>query len=197
MLPDLRSFKRDLQTYHLELIAVLARKDGMLGVIRRHIIHEGDGTKMVRADGSEEDNETDCVSAEMVIDLDAVPGMTADERYGHIAKMAEDMASSMTRTMYERLGENLDRAGQSISAQGRGFSPELLLEMFEKMEMDFDEHGNVKNIYMTAAPSQSAQITAALKRLETEPELRAKHDALMERKRGNWRDREASRKLVG
>jgi asparagine synthetase B (glutamine-hydrolysing) len=46
-------------------------------------------------------------------------------------------------------------------------------------------------------PAQEEDVKAMIRRLETEPELKKRYDAIMMKKREEWRAREADRKLVG
>lgn len=198
MLPDLRSVKFDLQLVHMDMISKLSRKlTGILSVIPRHVINEGGSMRTLRADGSEEESSMNSVQAELVIDINSVPTMTPDQRYSHLEKLASDMAQGMSRRLYESLGDSLDKAGQTVSADGKGFSPELILQLLEKMELDFDGNGEIKNLCITLAPSQREQFITAQRLLQTDPVLRAKHEKLIAKKKESWRDREASRKLVG
>lgn len=83
-------------------------------------------------------------------------------------------------------------AGTTVNARGRPFSHELLMEVLENLEIDFDENGEPKMPTMVVHPDMVPE----LRRLPpaTEEQMKA-HAELIERKRQQHNDRKRSRKL--
>jgi len=198
MLPDLPKLKTELDQRLTSYVS--KRAHGMLGIfqdIGRHIIHEGSKTKIIRATGDEETNEMFHASSEVRIDVREVPSMTVESRRELLDSLAEDMARQMSGHMFHSLDETLEKYGQTVDNEGKPFSPETIFEVLEKIAMDFDEEGNQKSLSLAIHPEKQQKVIDVLKAIECDEVLRAKHEALIDRKRKEWRDREAARKLVG
>ena len=68
--------------------------------------------------------------------------------------------------------------------------------MWESMDFSFDEAGNWQRPIMVINPIQVPRVKKELLRLESEPCLIRRFDELLAKKKRDWDDREASRKLV-
>jgi len=198
MLPDLRKVKRELHKVHLKTISALAQKQlGAFSDIPRHIIHEGDGMVTLRADGTAEESGMSTVSAESSIDVRKVATLTPAERYDVLADLARRMAEGMSKKLYGDLDRTLEAAGQVINGKGKGFTPELFLELLEKIEMDFDDAGQIKNMRLVMHPESRQDFERVQSKLDTDPVLQQRYNEIMQRKREAYRAREAARELVG
>jgi hypothetical protein len=196
MLPDLPIIKAELQ---MVLTRYLRTKvDHRLGVFRdvpKHIVHEGKSMRIRRADGSIEDSGLKTASAEISIKQSDVPALTPRERILQLDRMAEEMAQQMSKLLFGSLEATLDRAGQAVHLNGKPFNAEAILSTLEKMEIDFDQNGTHQPI--TIVGNNPDLVRRALEQLESHPPLKTRYDELMNKKRAEWGDREANRKLVG
>lgn len=198
MLPDLRKVKRELHKVHLKMISALAQKQlGAFSDIPMHIIHEGDGMATLRADGTAEESGMSTVSAESSLDVGKVATLTSAERYDVLADLARRMVEGMSRQLYGDLDRTLEAAGQVVNGKGKGVTPELLLELLEKIEMDFDDAGQMKNMRLVMPPESRQDFARAQGQLDTDPILQQRYNDIMQRKREAYHAREAARKLVG
>lgn len=198
MLPDLPLLKKELQDVLRNYLDM--RVHSRLGVFAeapRHIIHEGSSMRIIRADGSVEDSEMQPASAEMTIDLNEIPSIQIGERIQKIDLMAEKMAEQMSKHMFKSLDATLDRAGQVTDQKGRPFDAESILEALDSIHIEFDESGHHSPLTLVTHPDMGGQVSRAFESLELDPSLRARYEALMQRKRAEYRDREIARKLVG
>lgn len=59
-----------------------------------------------------------------------------------IYEFAGGFLSDMTKTMFATLSQVTDFTGNVIDGKGKGLSHEMLLEMLEKIHIDFDQEGN-------------------------------------------------------
>jgi hypothetical protein len=98
--------------------------------------------------------------------------------------------------MHDSLGKTLDDHGQTINIKGQ-LGPESVLKMFEKIRMMFDDAGNPIGLSVVLAPEMAEQWASVQKQIDGDPALQQRFNDLFDRKRGEWRDREAARKLVG
>ncbi|WP_223618950.1 hypothetical protein [Lysobacter sp. ESA13C] len=197
MLPDLKSIKLKLRNFHIDYVQRTAYSAmGMFSEIPRHQVHEGDAMRTIRADGTVEDSEVMHASAQTEIELSAIATMTADQRLGELDNLAHQMANSMSLGLYSSLDQALDAAGQTVSARGRP-GVEVVFEMLQKMQMEFDDNGSVKNLIIGGGAEGVRAIRLALEQIKSTPELHDRYTKFMAEKMEAWRAREASRELVG
>jgi hypothetical protein len=100
------------------------------------------------------------------------------------------------RPVFEGLDKTLEAAGQVDDAKGAKIAPELILRMLERIEMEFDDAGQ-NHLTVVIHPDKMPAFAAASRELDEDPVMRERHRELIERKREEWRVREASRRLVG
>jgi hypothetical protein len=196
MLPDLPTVKQNVMAAIANFLSMRIRQRlGIFGEIPHQRLHEGDRMRIIRADGSVEESAPHRSSAEDSIPTEEVPLLTPEERLRRIEILAENMARQMRQHMHDSICKTLDDHGQSVDLRGQPFGPEALLEVFAKIQMEFDETGNPDGLCMT--PDMTEQWDRLQQQIESDTCLQRRFDELLERKRGEWRDREAARKLVG
>jgi Ni,Fe-hydrogenase maturation factor len=108
-----------------------------------------------------------------------------------IDRMGREEAQALVGFMVENLRKVTDATGNVVDAGGRPLSHQVILEMFEKIELTFDDEGR---------PQQSLWVHPdTAKRLAElppmTPEQQRAWDELMERKREEWRARKRHRRL--
>jgi hypothetical protein len=106
------------------------------------------------------------------------------------------MAREMSKNIYAEIARVTNQVGNSLNAQGQPLSKELFLQMFEKVDMDFDENGNWNPPAIIMAPELWEAKKDEMKSWENDPDFQSKHSAIIARKKEEWRDRENRRKLV-
>lgn len=198
MLPDFPKVKARLETM-LEYEMELARLShmGVFADVPTSVIVEGDNTVIIREDGSVGKVELKEARVEQEIKFAEVEEMTHERVLDKINDAAKEMAEQMVRSAYEELNRITDETGNVISANGKPFSIEMLFEMLEKMDLDFDEAGNPSGAMFVASPKLFPLIIKAISQAEADPETAKRDQALMDQKREEWRVRENNRKLVG
>lgn len=153
VLPDLPELKADLQsvltTYLREQVR---RRMPGLNEAPQHLIHEGMTLRVVRADGTVEDSELKSASSEFNIEAAAAGMMTAEERMSKLDALAEDMARQTSQHAFASLNQTLEQAGQVVERAGQPLDADGILQMLDKMQMDFDEHGQPRNISVIVGP---------------------------------------------
>lgn len=198
MLPDCPALKAEIQTVLIRYLRIqVHRRLGVFSDVPRQIVHEGESLRTSRADGTTEDSEMKAASAEMMMKYSDVPSSTPRERIAKLNKMADEMASQMAEHLFGSLNKTLERAGRSVDHKGKPFDAETILAALESIELEFDSSGHHSPLTMVISPAMSERVHAAFEQLEKDPNLRARHQTLIERKFSDWRDREAARKLVG
>lgn len=198
MLPDLPSFKEDLQSVFTRFVQFKAYKYmGAFSEAPQHTIHEGSLMRVYRADGTTEDSGMQQASAEMTLKSEEIPNMTVAKRVAMLDEMAKSMAAQMSTIFYNSLNDSLDKAGQVVDGKGKPFGVETIFEVLEKLHVDFDSNGNPKELTMSVPPALTPKIRQMIEDEKNDPSIHQRHEEIMDRKRTEWRDREATRKLVG
>jgi hypothetical protein len=198
MLPDLPAIKDELLLLQLRYLRhqVHRRMPG-INEAPQHTVHEGERTRIVRADASVEESEMKTAAAEMSIGETEASAMTTQERKAILDSIADDMARQISEHAFASINDTLEKAGQVVDNGGRKLDAEAMLVMLEKMQFDFDDNGQLKNLSIVVGPEMRERANAEFARLFTDPVLSVRYAALMQSKWADYRDREASRKLVG
>ncbi|PKO65768.1 MAG: hypothetical protein CVU22_18310 [Betaproteobacteria bacterium HGW-Betaproteobacteria-16] len=168
-----------------------------IGEAPQHVIHEGERTRIIRSDGSTEDSELKEASAEFVVRFDEAAEMSPQARAAKLDEIAESMARQISQHAFASINATLEAKGQVFDNAGRPLDAEAILATLEKLQMDFDQRGKPNGLSIVVGPEIAERTRREYQRLMTEPALRRKFEALIQRKRMDWRDREAARKLVG
>ena len=106
--------------------------------------------------------------------------------------VTEEMAGKLKKSAYEQIEKSADEVGNVVDADGKPFSIDLLWELLEKIDIDFDEAGNPTLVMVSGT-----KLAPSINKVIADPENSRRYHALMERKKEEWRVRESNRKLVG
>ncbi|MCE5249816.1 hypothetical protein LLG96_06300 [bacterium] len=198
MLPDLPNLKKDLRKIFNQYIdnQVNARI-GVFKITPRKIIHEGNLFRMIRADGTIEDSSIIESTSEISLPYDEIPHLTHQDIITKMNTIADTLANKISGNLLRTLNDSIEAAGQSINYEGKPFDVEALFAVLEKIQINFDETGKHHQLTMIINPQHSDKVKLVMKEIETNPEIQKRYNELMERKRMEWRDREAHRELVG
>ena len=101
------------------------------------------------------------------------------------------MAEKQAKLSYEVIRKTAEEVGNVTNSSEGSFSIGSLLKALEKMHIDFDEEGQPIGLTFVANPN--SPIDKAFLQAADDP----RYQALMERKREEWRVRENNRALVG
>jgi hypothetical protein len=75
---------------------------------------------------------------------------------------------------------------------------EGVFKSLERILLDFDDQGKpIMPTMLSGSQELAAELSEALHQIETTPDLRRRFEAVIDRKREEWRARESSRNLVG
>jgi Ser/Thr protein kinase RdoA (MazF antagonist) len=197
MLPDWPDPKEEILHAFMRHTAERVRQRSIAGMVVAVPVHEGYGHFIERADGTTEERLFERTGAELAIPADAITSESLADMLGRMQPVIESLASATSQTMLNVMEEGIRAVGNEIEAGGRPISAELVLEALERVQMDFNQEGRPQWPTIMIHPSQEARLTAELARIDADPELRQRGEALLVRKREEWRDREASRILAG
>jgi hypothetical protein len=173
-----------------------ARELSPFGMVQTRYHHEGRGMKVKRADQSESDSKMVQLSTQMEIKFAEIENLTLEAAIQKYDEVILDIVRKQADFVRERLGSEIP-ASQTLDAKGRKFDAQMVLELLEKMQVEFYPDGTPQELYLDGPLFTSDRMAAVQKELEDSPELQKKYEELIARKREEWRAREADRKLVG
>lgn len=196
MLPDFpetkRLFSRFFRTYMRQKI----REVSPYGAIQTRYYHEGRAMKITRADQSESNSGMEQLSAHLEIKLDEIENLTLQKAIEKHDAMIAELVQKQTHFIRERMSSEIPES-QILDAMGRRFDAQVVIEMLEKMHIEFYPNGTPHEIFVDGPLFTPERMAEVDKEFESNPELKRKFDEMMEKKKEEWRARETDRKLVG
>jgi hypothetical protein len=84
-----------------------------------------------------------------------------------------------------------------MDAKGHKLTASLYLDMIDKIWLDFEPDGSPKLPTMVIHPDLRQRAQDISTELQTNPDYRDRFAKIIERKREEWRAREANRELAG
>jgi hypothetical protein len=197
MLPDLTTFKSKMnRRLHALLKSEIDRRAPIVAQIRAVARHEGEGGSYQTEDGSIKKMDTKELSVPMELPVDSIPSLELDKTVEKIQALAQAMAEKKTALLFASISEAVEEVGNVIDAKGEKLTAELILKMWDSIVIAFDEKGHPQLPTLYLSPAQEQRAKEQLARIEAEPELRRRHQEIMDRQRLAWYDRESRRKLV-
>jgi hypothetical protein len=197
MLPDWPDLKEEIVRAFMRHAAARVRQRSVAGIVVAVPVHEGHGHFTRREDGSTEERPFERAGAEVAIHAEAIKSESLSDIFTRMEPMIETLAGATSQNMLKVMEEGIRAVGNEIDGGGRPLSAELILDAWEKVRMDFDSNGQAQWPTIMIHPSQQVGLIAELSRLDSDPELHSRREALLIRKREEWRDRETSRILAG
>jgi len=164
MLPDFSRVKREanrrLTRWVEEQVPIVAP---LMAQVRRFRQHEGKTGALSREDGSTAT--LDYPVSEFRFDMTRSEMKRADiaEVQRKLANLAERIGQEQTKRLLERVGDAASAVGNSINAGGE-LTPEIFLELFRRVQMDFDPRtGQPSGHVFVMHPDTAAKIAPKVK----------------------------------
>lgn len=105
---------------------------------------------------------------------------------GKLEEMAEGYVASLMPQVFGAIGAASEAAGTNVRAGGQPFSADLFIEMLEKMQVEFDDTGQIQ-LQLVIGPDTTIPIPSA--------EDQRRIDEVIERKRKEFLAKRRSRQL--
>jgi hypothetical protein len=198
MLPDYPKLKRFARReFLLWTQREVPKVAPLLGQISRTRQHEGKSARLVRLDSSEAVLDYPESSVSFQIERSEMRSFNMGRLQERLRQVARDMAEIQEKMMFNKISEAADEAGNVVDGKGAPLDADHFLEALEKIEMTFDPQTlEPTGLSIVIHPSMAETVMARAAEWEKDPVFLARHQALMERKREEWRARESDRKLV-
>jgi len=196
MLPDFPKIKRNIQEKMIRYLQDRVRQDPLLSQIKHEHHFEGNRMSTKTENGVQESSGYKEISGGLQIKKEDIitkgPGAFTE----NIQKMAEDIQRQQVKFVLNDIKEITDKTGHVVNGKGQPITFELIMEMYEKIWIDFDDHGNPYFPTLCLPPVIAAKVKDKWKEWISNPEYRKKFNEIIEQKRKEWNDRESHRKLV-
>lgn len=196
MLPDYSETKRLFSRFFQTYARRKARAISPFAAAQTRLLHEGRGMKVRRADRSESQSEAQLLSSVMEFKFDEVPELSLEKALAKYDAMIIDMVQQQTGLALERLSAEIPKE-QTVDAKGKKLDAEVVLDMLRAIQLDFYPDGSPHELHVVGGLFTTERLQAVEEQFNSDPDLKRRHDELVEKKREEWRAREASRKLVG
>lgn len=160
-------------------------------------LHEGTGLLLARESGSTETLEMNHVEAlaELPVDLRAVEKLEV----ASVLRMLDTLADGLARQKFKIFLESISEAAVSVgNVTPPGLSPvEAFFAAVEKRQLDFTADGTPVTTHLLVGSEAAAErLKQTLAEIAATPELESRYRTIINRKREEWRDREAARNLA-
>lgn len=196
MLPDFSETKRLFGRFFQTYARRKARAISPFADVQTRYLYEGRGMKIVRADQSESATKTQQLSSMMEIKFEEIPDLTFDKALAKYDEMILEMVRKQTGLALERLSEDLPES-QSVNARGKKLDAETILDILDTIQLEFYPDGRPHELHVIGGLFNPKRLQAIEAEFQNNQELQKRRDELIERKKEEWRAREANRKLVG
>lgn len=197
MLPDFIRVKRNLNRSLMKWVQLqIPLLTPLLSGIATFKQHEGKQARIIRIDKSEGEIEYHQSSFEFTMSRDEMRSSTLPAIKEKLLDLAKRVGEAQEKDLLGMAMRAADLSGNVVHT-GPDFTADSLL-MISSVPEDFDARTleRKEGAMFVLHPDTAAKILPLAKEWERDPEFKARLDAIVERKREEWRDREANRKLV-
>ena len=198
MLPDFPAAKLRMDRAFRGFVRQeVIRRSPVLGEVSRISQHEGNrwaiGEPTARGEGTNYRK----LEAEFTMSREEMKSGGMEAVRSKYEQVAEVFAEDQTKDMFAKVSAAADSVGNVVRAEGAPLSQEHLLELFERVEADYDpETKEPKNMSFVMHPDMARKVIPKVQEWEKDPEFQKKLKEVHERKYREWLDRESCRRLA-
>lgn len=138
------------------------------------------------------DQEMFPVQSTATIPWDTVRNSSFEDYIRFLVELSDSNRESLARQLFKHMAEITDASGTSINAGGKPLSADMILDLLEKIDFDFDEQGNP--LYPTFVLPPAAY--DKLKHLKPTPEQEKRKERIIEEKRAKFYAQKRTRRLL-
>ena len=136
------------------------------------------------------------VTVPIEVKIEEIPELVGEKLLARVDAIAEETARQVSQITFRKMDQVIREAGMAVDAAGGPPTKEIWLEMFEKMEMDFDPVTGRPEVTMVLHPVMAQTMKKLWSEWEQDMVFMKRYKELLAEKREEWRDRENRRKLV-
>jgi hypothetical protein len=192
--PNARKAMRE--TFNHELFEAHWNVSPVLKEIRVSAQREGREASYEREDGKTIEVEYEAHRIEREMKFEDARGLDPDAFSETARSIGTEMGRMMLDSMLSSVSKVVEEVGNVTVGKGDGIAFEDFLDMMSKMQTDFDSLGQPDVRTLVLSPEMHKQMVPKLKQWESDPDKRAAIEAVMRRKREEYNEREACRRMV-
>ncbi|WP_042703471.1 hypothetical protein [Methanobrevibacter arboriphilus] len=196
MLPDFPLFKYKIRNSAINSVWNIMNDDPIKSSSRKKIQFEGGGFSHYNLDGERIKKDFTRVGTELTISDDEILDKGILIYLEKMVSAGEEMSKQTTEILTKEIGEAAASVGNTASFNSEQTIDEMMYEMIEKMEIDFDDDGNP---YMPILVTGSKAYNTIYNKIRKNPKSQkcnSKMEELLKIKKEEFDVRESNRKLV-
>ena len=171
---------------------LMAKKDPILGSVKSVLSEQIPIVQNTMPSGEVVEGKPMRTELRFALEIDDIVAGDLDKLAAALDATATDGLKQVMPKFFERIGELTNAVGNTVDARGQPLTFELLLQGFERVQVDFDEEGNPILPKLVVGP----EMYAAFQKLPPPTEEQQKlWDEMIERKRREFNDNRRHRKL--
>ena len=132
----------------------------------------------------------------VVVDTSELISSGPDYFATRMPEIIAPMTTQVETSFFATFRKAVQLSGNEVDAEGQRLTPELLLSVYGKMDLEFDEQGKPIFLTLMVNPSSYERAKACFNQIDSNPDYHGQFEALIEKKRAEWHNRESSRRLV-
>ncbi len=158
-------------------------------------IVEGKGGDFEREDGQVRPLELKLHQTHLSIPIKDGKGLTLAEFDAKAREAGRDMGRQMFEAVLQGLDEAVKETGNQVQINGGNLKQDDIFRMLEMIEWNFDEQGNPTH-QIVLGQTLAEEFKRKSTEWDADPEFRARIEAIKMRKKEDFNEREARRRLV-
>ena len=198
MLPDFPTLKAEFAGAVTRFMRErITQHSGPMRRVARAQIFEGHQHTITRETGETEVTKPREASAQISISLNEFATLSLQDLLAKLDNAARQIGATQAKHLFQTISDTVEKTGNKVDAKGAKFSSDLILQALGTVQIDFRDDGTplLPTLYIGPDLEEAAKkVSAEANEL---PSIKRRFDKIIERKREEWRAREASRKLVG
>jgi len=200
MLPDCPSLKGKLLPLLVKTSQRKLASEGrgsLTALIARQRQFEGRGSVIIREDGTKDQVKMRRFATTFEMNVNDVPTISETAWLKKFEAAAAEITTQDSRAFIDSISEAADSVGNTLDVAGQPLSVDHVLAALDKMHISFSPDGKAQLPTFMCGTKVAKSLENILSGIDSNLEASRKMQLLIERKRTEWIDREASRKLVG
>lgn len=198
MLPDYPKVKaRLVEEFNTRYRQVRNLHLGFFASAQMNLLQEGSRHVLIREDGSSDTATPKQIEASATLEFDwrEAEKLTIPKILTLIDTLAQRMAEQQVKQYIEKIDESVKKIGNVTDPDKKGV--EAFFDGVQKRLMEFDEAGQPIPPQLLVGDQQTHdKLVEIMTQIAESPDLRNRYEAIVNKKREEWRDREAARNLV-
>lgn len=190
------ALKATRQSFMQLVLESMKQEAPLLNEMRTTHQFEGRDATYERSDGKNVDIQYEKISSQIERPLKNGEGFSGEEFFNEASRMGSEMAHQLMENFHRAIDQAVTEVGNVIDCKHQGFSFEHFLELLSVPDLEFDSSGNPHTRVLLASPGMLEQFTCKMREWALDREKNDKVNEVMRKKREEFNEREANRRMV-